>query len=178
MGVGVEVSAGVTPNPSLAGIARARSRGLRAVVIAGLTAGVLDITAAIGLYALRGVGPVRILQSVASGLLGDAAFRGGVLTAVLGILLHFFIALVAASIFYLVSRRINALVRRPLASGALYGVAVYLFMNHVVLPLSAVAKRPFALGMALAMVIIHIVCVGMPIALVVGRYSGQGKARV
>ncbi|MGH9867038.1 MAG: hypothetical protein ACREAA_02590 [Candidatus Polarisedimenticolia bacterium] len=143
----------------------------RAILIAGLTAGALDITAACGFYAIRGVSPVRILQSVASGLLGSAAFTGGAPTAVLGLALHFFIALTAAAVFFLASRRLPALVRRPVAWGAMYGVAVYLFMNHVVLPLSAVARRPFSLSTALVMVGIHIVCVGLPIALLVRRYS-------
>jgi uncharacterized membrane protein YagU involved in acid resistance len=119
------------------------------------------------------VNPVRILQSVASGLLGAAAFTGGAPTAVLGLFLHFFIALVAAAVYYIFSLRLTFLVRHPVPSGASYGVAVYLFMTYVVLPLSAVAKRPFDLGAALIMVGIHIVCVGLPIALVVWRYSEQ-----
>jgi hypothetical protein len=69
-------------------------------------------------------------------------------------------------------------VRQPVVSGASYGVAVYLFMNYVVLPLSAVRKRPFALGPALIMVVIHIVCVGLPIAFTVRYYSVQPEARV
>ncbi|HEX6851896.1 MAG TPA: hypothetical protein VF139_10885 [Candidatus Polarisedimenticolaceae bacterium] len=142
---------------------------LRAILGAGLVAGALDITAAFGFYALRGVSPVRILQSVASGVMGSAAFSGGASTAALGAALHFFIATSAAAVFYLASRRLPLLVQRPLVSGAAYGVAVYLFMNHVVLPLSAVANRPFVLGTAIVMVGIHIVCVGLPIALIVRR---------
>jgi hypothetical protein len=155
-----------------------RSRSIHAVLGAGLTAGALDITAAFGFSGLRGVSPVRVLQSVASGLLGPAAFTGGVPAAVLGACLHFFIALVAAAVFYLISRRLTFLVRQPVVSGASYGVAVYLFMNNVVLPLSAVRKRPFALGPALIMVVIHIVCVGLPIAFTVRYYSVQPEARV
>jgi hypothetical protein len=145
------------------------ARPLRAILGAGLVAGVLDITAAFGFYGLRGVSPVRILQSVASGVLGSEAFSGGASTAALGAVLHFFIATSAAAVFYLVSRRLPVLLRQPVASGAAYGVAVYLFMNQVVLPLSAVAKRPFVLSTAIVMVGIHIVCVGLPIAFMVRR---------
>ena len=130
-----------------------RSRAVRAILIAGLTAGALDIAAACGFYALRGVSPVRILQSIASGLQGPDAFTGGARTALLGAVLHFFIASVAAGAYYATSQRLLFLVRRPWVSGAAYGVAVYLFMNQVVLPLSAVAKRPFVLSTALAMVV-------------------------
>jgi len=146
-----------------------RVRPVRTILFAGLLAGALDITAAFLVYGLRGVRPVRILQSVASGLLGVTAYKGGLGTAALGTLLHFFIAVVAAGVYYAASRKLGVLVRQPVLSGVLYGVLVYLFMNHVVLPLSAVPKRPFVLSMAAVMVVIHMICVGLPIALVVSR---------
>ena len=152
-----------------------RSRSIRTVLIAGLAAGVLDITAACGFYGLRGVSPVRILQSIASGLLGSAAFTGGAPTAVLGLCLHFVIATTAAAVFYVISRRFTFLVRHAVVAGASYGVAVYLFMNHVVLPLSAVNKRPLSLSTAIVMLVIHILCVGLPIALTVRHYGKRSE---
>lgn len=146
-------------------------RALRAIFWAGSAAGALDITAAIVVYAFRGVAPIRILQSVASGLLGAEAFKGGLGTAALGTALHFFIAFTAAAVYYAASRKLGVLVRRPVASGLLYGVAVYLFMNWVVLPLSAVARRPPSAGLVVTMVIVHMLCVGLPIALAVRRQS-------
>jgi hypothetical protein len=146
-------------------------RGVRTVLIAGLIAGALDITAACVFYGLRGVSPIRILQSVASGLLGAAAFSGGARTAALGFLMHVFIATSAAAVYYAASRKLEVLRRRPVLSGLLYGVVVYLVMNQVVLPLSSVAKRPFVLGTAVIMVIIHMLCVGLPIALVTRHYD-------
>ena len=127
-------------------------------------------------WGLRGASPVRILQSVASGLLGRDAFAGGAATAILGTLLHFFIATTAAAVYYAASRRLPLLTRRPVASGAAYGVAVYLFMQHVVLPLSAVTKRPFDPAVAAPMVLIHIACVGLPIALTVARAARTARA--
>ena len=143
----------------------------RAILLGGAFAGVLDILAAFTVYALRGVPPVRILQSIASGLLGSAAFEGGAATATLGLALHFVIATGAAATYTLASRKLNVLVRRPWAAGAAFGVAVYLFMNFVVLPLSAVARRPFSPEMAAIMIVVHMFCVGIPIALVVRRYT-------
>jgi hypothetical protein len=142
------------------------------ILTGGLIAGVLDITAAIVIYAFRGVAPVRILQSVASGLLGPAAFTGGAKTAALGLALHFFIATAAAAVYFLASRVMPRLVRQARLFGALYGVAVWAFMSFVVLPLSAVRKQPFNPEMALLMVLVHIVCVGLPIAFAARRYSG------
>lgn len=149
---------------------------LRTILTAGALAGALDIAAACGIYALRGVSPVRILQSIASGLLGRAAFDGGAGTAVLGLILHFSIATTAAAVYYAASRKLRSLVRRPLLFGALYGVAVYAFMNHVVVPLSAVSPRPFVLHMAVLMVAVHVLCVGLPIAFIVRR-AGVVAAR-
>jgi hypothetical protein len=147
---------------------------VRTVLLAGAIAGALDISAACGFYGLtRGVSPVRILQSVASGLLGAASFTGGAPTAALGLCLHFFIATGAATVYYLASRRLDLLTRRPAIAGPLYGVGVYFFMQYVVLPLSAVAKRPFSLSTTLTQLVIHILCVGLPIAFVVSRHSGQ-----
>lgn len=142
-----------------------------AILVGGLLAGALDITAAFVVYGLRGATPLRILQSVASGLLGADAFKGGLGTAALGALLHFLIALVAAAVYYAASRKLGVLVQRAVVSGLLYGIAVYVFMNFVVLPLSAVAKRPFVLELALVILAVHMVCVGLPIALAVRRFA-------
>jgi hypothetical protein len=55
----------------------------------------------------------------------------------------------------------------------LYGVAVYFFMNRVVVPLSGAIKYPFSLQMMVIGVVMHIFCIGLPIALMVQRYSIQ-----
>jgi len=138
----------------------------------GLIAGTLDICAACLTSWLRaGVGPVRVLHSVASGLLGAAAFDGGAKTAALGLALHFLIATGATVVFYLASRKMMFLIERPVTFGLLYGVAVYAFMNFVVLPLSNVARRPIPVSGRIIGVLIIMFCIGLPIALVVRRYS-------
>jgi hypothetical protein len=137
----------------------------------GILAAVLDILAACGIYAARGVSPKRILQAIASGLLGPSAFQGGTGTAVLGLALHFFIATSASLVYYAASRRRPALVQRPLVFGAVYGVAVYVVMTFLVLPLSAVTKRPLALDLVPVMLLVHIGCVGLPIAFATRRWS-------
>ncbi|HWP42306.1 MAG TPA: hypothetical protein VNO14_03655 [Blastocatellia bacterium] len=65
------------------------SRAYRAILLAGLSAGVLDLTAALVNAGLQGATPVRVLQYIASGLLGPDSFRGGLGTALLGAGLHF-----------------------------------------------------------------------------------------
>jgi len=142
-----------------------------AVLWAGLACGVLDITAEVVVYGYLGLKPMRLLQGIASGLLGPKAFDGGLATALLGLLCHFVIAFGAAIVFFVASRAIPFLIQNAVISGALYGVAVYFFMNRVVVPLSAAAKRPFSMRMMIIGVIIHIFCVGLPISLSVRRFS-------
>lgn len=121
--------------------------------------------------------PVRILQAIASGLLGPDAFTGGWSIAALGLALHFLIAVTAAAVFYAASRFLPFLLTRPLISGPAYGIAVYLFMNHVVLPLSAMKRSSPAPFLVAAQIVIHIACVGIPIALMVRRFSGAAAGR-
>jgi hypothetical protein len=142
-------------------------RAARSILLAGLAAGVLDILAAFATSTARGGSPGRLLRFIASGLLGPSAAQGGAATAALGLALHFLIALGAAALYWAASRRIAWLATHAVPSGLLYGIAVYFFMNLVVLPLSRLPPRPFVpslLGIA-----IHMVCVGLPIALVLRR---------
>jgi hypothetical protein len=142
-----------------------------AIFWAGLISGALDITAAIVVYGFFGARPVPLLQGIAAGLVGPRAVQGGLATAALGLLCHFFIAFSAAAVYFAASRGLRFLVDHAVVSGALYGVAVYFFMNRVVVPLSAARHFPFSFRMMIIGVIIHIFCVGLPIAIVVRRYS-------
>jgi len=141
------------------------------VLWAGFACGVMDITAALIVYGYFGAKPLRLLQGIASGLLGPRAFDGGFATALLGLLCHFAIAFGAAAVYYVASRGLRLLIEHAVISGALYGVAVYFFMQRIVLPLSAAAKRPFSVKMMIIGVVIHIFCVGLPISLSVRRFS-------
>lgn len=145
---------------------------IKAILLGGLCAGVLDFIGACVSNASRGVAPLRIAQSIASGLLGRAAFAGGCKTAALGVALHFVIALGAATVFNLASLKWRWLIERPYLSGALYGVTVFWFMQLVVLPLSAIAfKQNFTWPVVAVGLLVHILCVGWPIALTVRWYA-------
>lgn len=146
------------------------TNALPAIFWAGLTCGVLDISAAFITWAIRGVKPFIILQAIASGLLGAESFAGGWTAAALGAACHFFIAFSAAAVFYTASRKIPLMTRRAILSGALYGVAVYIVMYWIVKPLSLVQPRPFSLSETLVAILTHIVCVGLPISLIVRRF--------
>ncbi len=108
-----------------------------AILAGAVVAGTLDITYAVVFSGFHGVPARRILQSVASGLLGKPAFDGGVPTAALGLALHYCIMAGMAAIFYAISARVAALRARPLLWGPLYGLGLYAAMSFLVLPLSA-----------------------------------------
>jgi hypothetical protein len=144
---------------------------LPAILWGGLACGVLDITAALLVYSLFGIQPIRLLQGIAGGLLGPQTYEGGLLTALLGLLCHFLIAFSAAAVYVAVSIWVGFLIQHAVLSGVLYGVAVYFFMNRIVVPLSAARKYPFSMKMMIVGVVIHMFCVGLPISLTVRRFS-------
>ena len=148
------------------------SDGLKAILLGGLAAGVLDITAAsVNIWLRSGRGPISTFQSVAGGLYGAETFNGGYRTAAIGLALHFFIALTAAAVYYLASRKLKFLLRQTVLGGVLYGIAVWLFMYLVVLPLSAWKVSTYTVSSVMTGVLIHIFCVGLPIALIIRRFS-------
>ena len=143
----------------------------KAISIAGLTCGAMDISAALVVYGWMGSKPLRLLQGIAGGILGPRTYSGGTSTALLGLALHFVIAFGAATVFFLASRVVPLLLNHAVVSGVLYGIAVYFFMNRVVVQLSAATKFPFSIKMMLIGVLIHIFCVGIPISLSIRRYA-------
>ena len=147
------------------------SGALQAVGWGGLACGIMDITAAFVVYGSLGLKPIPLLQGIAAGLLGPRSFQGGLATACLGLVCHFVIAFSAAAAFYAASRQLLFLRLHAIASGVLYGIAVYFFMNRIVVPLSGATKFPFSFKMMVIGVVIHIFCVGLPIALCVRRFG-------
>lgn len=145
------------------------SNALAAILWAGLLCGIFDILAALVVYGSFGLKPIPLLQGIASGAIGERAREGGLATAALGLLCHFVIAYGAATVFVVASRFVPFLVEHAVPSGILYGIAVYFFMNDVVIPLSAIGPRPFSLKFTLIGVAIHIFTVGLTIALTTRR---------
>jgi hypothetical protein len=148
---------------------------MRPVLTGGLAAGLLDIAAAFLVYGVRGAAPVRILQTIASGVLGPKAFEGGLASAALGLFLHFVMATGWAVVYSVLRRGLPLVSRSPLLSGAAFGAFVYFMMNLVVLPLSAVRSRPFTLDVVILLV--HMAFVGLPIAFAWKVFDGPPLIR-
>jgi len=154
---------------------------LKTILIAGLTAGTLDLALAITYFGITAHAPfTAVPQTVASGILGARAFRLGISAALLGIFLHYFIALTVADFYYAGSLRLKFLNRHPILSGAAYGLAVYLVMTFIVVPLSAASHAHPAHAWLLANrswliadIASHILFIGITIALITRHYSTQ-----
>lgn len=161
----MSANTGVLSTPS-----KSRGRPFPAIVVGGVIVGLLDLTYAIVVYSPKR--PILIPQAIASGVLGRASFSDGARSAVLGVILHFVIALGAATTYYLASRKLRVLVERPVVCGMIFGACVYLFMHYVVLPLSAAGPSHMSFALKSAEFVEHWFCVGLPIALSVRRFGG------
>ncbi|HEY1264464.1 MAG TPA: hypothetical protein VGF06_13140 [Terriglobales bacterium] len=142
------------------------SRPFPSILVGGLIAGAFDLTAAYIAF-----GP-NVPRGIASGLLGPSARQGGLGVYVLGIALHFFIALSAAAVYYAVSRKLTFMIDHPLVCGIFFGIALFLVMNLVVLPLSAIHfTGPYTLRGLIQGLLIHMTIIGLPISFSVRKFS-------
>ena len=141
-------------------MARAGAR-LQTIVGAAAVGGTLDLASIFALLAPRGIGVERILQSVASGILGKSAFAGGDWAATIGFAAHYAIMLVFAAVYIFASRYWPSLWRNVIASGTVYGLLTFVLMNYIVVPLSAAARWPDWTALTLAHALsVHVVFVG------------------
>ncbi len=143
---------------------------LEAILVGGTIAATLDILFAISFASYNGVAPARLLQTVASGMLGTSAFEGGLNTAALGLVLHFAMSYAWSALFLAVAKRVVRLARNPLVSGPLFGIVVFFCMRLIVLPLSAfpypINFKPLATVLDL---LSHMYLFGIPIAIAAHR---------
>jgi hypothetical protein len=137
-----------------------------AIFVGGGIAGTLDILYAITYSAFRGMMPERLLQLIASGLLGNEAYSGGLPVAALGLTLHVVIAISLAAVYWVTVQRFQMLSRYAMVSGMIYGMVIFVVMNFVVLPLSAF-PHPFRFSLVGTGTnfLAHVFLVGVPIAL-------------
>lgn len=151
-----------------------KAKTTKAIVAGGLIGGAGDLLFAITWAGINGMAPQKLLQVIASGWFGQAAFDGGWNTAAIGVASHFGIALVVAALFSALATRMPALLRRPLVSGIALGVMTFLVMRLIVLPLSAFPfpVKMFTLGAGLDL-LSHMFLFGTPIAFVRRYLAGS-----
>lgn len=150
-----------------------RNRILSAILLGGLVAGAVDITYALVATGSRGIPPQRLFQFIAAGIMGKDAFDGGLPTAILGGVLHFVMTTIMAAVFVFASRIVPMLLRWPLIVGPLYGVAIYLVMNYIVVPLSLAPGKPPEGWLLVGELLSHTLGVGLPIAWFAKRFASR-----
>jgi len=149
-----------------------RNSLLRPIALGGMIIGIVQLIIQQWLvYSLLEKNPfISVLQYIASGILGNAAFEGGIATALLGVLIHLFISFVIAGVFILSADRIPLLRRYAIAGALLYGFGAFIVMNLIVLPLSAAPPLPAPTMLQLIeSVIEHILVIGLPLGILVRR---------
>jgi len=156
------------------------TKALWTVLWIGLVAGTLDITENIVFVAFRGITPWRIFQYISSGVFGAHSFQMGWTSVWLGVVIHYAIALIWTTIFFIVATQFNfsVLTRRTVLSGVIYGLIVYVVMNFVVLPLTALPARPAppTIVSRINAVLALVFCIGLTIALLTKRATRFARA--
>lgn len=147
-----------------------RNSLFRLSVIGGLITGTLHLIVQIGIvFGLILKTPlISSFQYIASGAMGNAAFAGGLATALLGLVLDFIMTTIMAFVFILGADRIPLLRRHVISGSLLYGLGLYFVMNLIVLPLSAAPELPAPpTWLLIELVLEHIVLIGLPLGLLV-----------
>lgn len=150
---------------------------LKAILLAGLLVGTLDITAASIQTLVNGREPLNMLKFIASGVFGKTALSGGMSYALYGLFFHYCIALGWSSLFFMMYPRFSFLWRRTILTGFGYGIFVWFMMSRIVLPLSNVPRLPFRFGGAMIGASILIVAIGIPLSLMANKFyktNGNG----
>ena len=142
---------------------------LKPTLVATVIAGTIDILWAMVLTLWFGREIGGMLRYVGSGPF-PAATDMGTAGAILGLLVHFALIAVMAAVFMLAAQQRPALTARPILWGTLYGLATYVVMNLIVVPVRFGTPLPPSLLSIATQLFAHIVLVGIPIALVAARY--------
>jgi hypothetical protein len=139
---------------------KSNTRMLVAATVAALVVGALDFCVVRVYWDSAGISFARIGQSVARGWYGDASFAGGVTTALLGTLTHFAIMFAFMLFYLLAAQRIGFMRRKPVLAAIAYGLASFVLMNYVVVPLSRAAHPMKYDAWFLTSIGVHVFLVG------------------
>ena len=145
---------------------------IKNLLLIGLLAGILDGISAVVFLAKMNF--EIVFKFIASGIFGKSAFEGGTEIVILGIVLHFLIAITFTFFFYFTFNRFDFLKTNKIIRGLIYGAFIWTVMNIIVLPLSNTPQNPLTfIGIAKGMSIL-MVCVGLPISLLTKPYNESG----
>lgn len=142
---------------------------LKPIAIATAISGTLDILFAMILTIAFGRHIPDMLRFVASGPF-PAATEWGASGALLGLIVHFALMAIMATIFVLIVRARPMLLDTPWRTALAYGVITYFAMNWLVVPLRFHTPLPPKTLSIVTQAFAHIVLVGVAFVFVVRRY--------
>lgn len=135
------------------------------LLVGGYTVAALDMLAAMAYWAPDGVSAIRVLQSVATWILGPAAYNGGMATALLGAFVYAQVMWGVVALYRAIARRYPVLLRRPVTCGVLYGAVAYVAIFQVTAPLLSGIRPAFDPLWVATCVVVYTTLVGIPCAL-------------
>jgi hypothetical protein len=135
------------------------------LLVGGYTVATLDLLAAMAYWAPDGVSATRVLQSIATWILGPAAYTGGLATAVLGAVVYAQVMWGVVALYHAMARRWPVLLRRPVTCGVLYGAVAYVAIFQVMAPLLSGIRPAFDPLWIATCVVVYTTLVGIPCAL-------------
>jgi hypothetical protein len=172
-----------SPAPTAPSFARpAPGTFARAVLRVALVAGTLDIVGAhLHQWLASGRPPATLLKTIVGGAVGrERALEGGVGMMALGLFFHYLIAAAFTLFFFLLYPHVSLLRKHRVLVGAAYALFAWSVMNYVVLPLSALPRRPpdytnpnTYIGWG-----VLILAIGLPIAFGAARFYHRRPAGV
>lgn len=151
------------------------------MIKAWLFVGTLDILAATIHVFIKGKNKdavevfKMICKYIASAVFGPSARTGGNEMVVAGLAFHYTIALLFTVFFFIIFSKLGLMIVNRLVTGILYGIFVWVVMNRVVVPLSAIGSQKFNLNSAIIACGILIICIGIPLAMLAPRPGGKSK---
>ncbi len=142
------------------------------IIKAGLIVGTLDILSAFIYYFIKtGEKNVfNVLKFVASGIFGKEAFSAGNKMIIAGLVLQYIIAIAFTIYIFWLFPKIKFFSKNKILTGVIYGIFIWTIMNLLVVPLSNIGNRPFAIVNALINLIILIVCIGIPLSFMANTF--------
>lgn len=145
------------------------------VILAAFLSGLLDLVAAIIVYALLldKTTALKILQSVASGVFGQSAYSGGIEMAVFGLIFHFTISFAFTYLYFFMYPRLPFVRKERIFSGFTLGIFIWAVMNLIVIPVAFKGVFPNGILSSLIGIAIIIISIGIPVAIITHFYYNR-----
>lgn len=132
-----------------------------------LLTGTLDAFAAI-LISYK-IPPAVIFKFIASGWFGKEAMSGGTSMILWGLIFHYLVAAFFTVALFFLYPRIVKILKNKYLIGIIYGLAIWVIMNYIVLPMTNIPKGHAHLELIslLKGIAALITCIGLPVALII-----------